>query len=213
MYDTAIGGFLFDGSDGDIGGLTAEAAFPAAESSQMRINVVVIAIIAAAPGTLSGIGKIDISLGTNAFVQSIPDDLVGYVNSKRSGQRILRVEYKHRFRTALHTCANLFECILYTAVTVDLVAEEVGHYDRPGADIGNDLLQSRLIAFQHSVFMPGFSLPVRAADQVGRDPVQKIGTGFIQQTVMSRGCECVLDHVAGSGLAVCTGDDNDLHPL
>ena len=179
----------------------------------MRINVVVIAIIAAAPGTLSGIGKIDISLGPHTFVHSIPDDLVGHIDGKRSGQGILRVEHKDRPGTALDAGADFLKRILYAAVAVDLVAEEIGHNDCPGTDIGDDLLQSRLITFQHSVFMHGFSLPVRTADQVGRNPVQKIGAGFIQQAVMSRGCERVLDHVAGGGLAVCTGDDNDLHPL
>ena len=60
--------------------------------------------------------------------------------------------------------------------------------------------------------MLSLAFPVRTADQIGGDSVEKIGAGLIQKTVVPCGCQRVFDHIAGSGLAVCAGDDDDLHP-
>ena len=57
----------------------------------------------------------------------------------------------------------------------------------------------------------GLAEPVCVAEQIGCNSMEKVGAGFVAVAVMTSICQCVLDHVAGSGLSVSSRDNDDFH--
>ena len=191
----------------------AVAALGAAEAAQVGVDMIVIFIGTAALGAAARIGQIHIALFPDCGVHAVPDHLVGNPDRQGGGEGLIGVEDQDGSGTSLDTGADLLQCVLDTAVAVDLIAEEIGDNNGLGAQEGNDLLEGGFIALDDSVVVQGTAPPVRAADEIGGDAVQEVGAGLIPQAVMSCGGQRVLDHVAGRGLAVGPGDNNDLHAM
>ena len=115
------------------------AALGAAKASQMRINIEIVGIIAAAFRTFACIGQIDRALSPHSLLEAVPDNFIRYIDCQGSRERVFRVENQNRFGASLDSGADLLQCVLYAPIAVDLITEQVGHNDCFGTDIGNDL--------------------------------------------------------------------------
>ena len=200
-----------NGSDGHIRLLALIAAGLAAESTQMRVNIVIINIFTAASGTFAGIRQVDVTLYADRGVQAEINDLIGQSQGQGGGERLFRVQDQSGLGNPAGTDPDLLQRIFNAAVTVHLVTEQVGDHDRFGMHQGNDLFQGRFITLQNRVMGLGLSGPGGIAGQFRCNSGQQIGAGFIEQTGMAGLRQGMLDHIAGSRLAVGAGDYNDFH--
>ncbi len=189
----------------------AVAALGAAVAAQVGVDVIVIFIGAAALGAVAGIGEIDIALFPDRGVHAVPDHLVGDPDRQGGGEGFVGIEDQNGSGASLDTGSDLLQRVLDTAVTVDLIAEEVGDNNGLRAQEGDDLFKGGLVALDDGVVVQGAAPPVRAADEVGGDAVQEVGAGLVPQAVVAGGAERMLDHVAGRGLSVGPGDNDDFH--
>ena len=123
--------------------------------------------------------NIGIAPDTDGPVHTEPDDLIGHTQGQRSGERFVRIEDQGGIRNQFHALSDLGQSIFHAAVTVYLVAEEIGDDDGPGMDQGHDLLEGCLIAFQYGEGSPGTAQPVGIAGQICRDSGKQVGTGSI----------------------------------
>ena len=175
--------------------------------------MIIICIRSAADRTGSRVFKVHVPLFSHRGIHAKPEYPVGHVESQRRGERILRIEDQGGHGTALDSGADLRQCILDTAVAVDLVAEQVRDHYHFWTDQRDDLLQGCLVAFQDGVFISGSAEPVGIAEQIGGNSVEEVGTGPVAQAAVAGCCDHMLDHVAGGRLSVCTGHYHDLHVL
>ena len=83
------------------------AAFGAAETAQICINMVIVSVFASAFGAFSGIGKIDIALGADCLVEAVPDNFIGDIDGEGGGERIFRIEHQDGFGAAFDTVRHL----------------------------------------------------------------------------------------------------------
>ena len=173
--------------------------------------MIVIFVSAAALRADTCVRQIDVSAHTDTGIQSVPDDLVRDVQSQRSAERFVCVEDQGRIRHFFDTGTDLLQGVLYAAVTVHLIAEQVGDNNRLRMDQRNDLFESGFVTFQNGIVCLRPAAPGGITDQICSDALQKIGSGLVEQAFVACGFDRMLDHVAGGRLAVRTGYNDDLH--
>ena len=173
--------------------------------------MIVIFVFTAAFRALACVGEVSLALFAYRLLKAVPDNFIGDIQCKRSRLCILCVENENGSRTALNAFADLGESILHAAETVSLISEQICYHDHFGADIRNDLFEGRLVNFEYRIAVPGFAEPVCVTDQIGSDTVKQVRARFVAVAVVAVLRKSVFDHIAGRGLAVCSGDNYNIH--
>ncbi len=176
---------LVNGGDSDIRSVTAVAALGTAETSEVRVNMIVIFVFTAAFRALACVGEVSLALFAYRLLKAVPDNFIGDIQCKRSRLCILCVENENGSRTALNAFADLGESILHAAETVSLISEQICDHDHFGADIRNDLFEGRLVNFEYRIAVPGFAEPVCVTDQVGSNTVKQVRARFVAMAVVT----------------------------
>ena len=177
----------------------------------MRIGMVIILILCAAPDTISCVRNLHIFLFSDGTVDTEIGHRVRNAERQRCRQGIIGVQAENRVRNQADSLTYLLKCMHDLTVPVKLIAEQVRHDNHLRMYPRNHLLEGALIAFNHCIVLFRSACRRRVRGKLRCDARKQICPGLIRKHLSAAARKRVIDHIRSRRLPVCSGHHNDFH--
>ena len=170
-----------------------------------------IAILCPAADAVPGVGQHRFLLLPCRSVQPVPDHRVRHISCKRASQRVVGIQAQYASGRCEDALSDFVQCMHDLSVSVQLIAEQIGHDDHLRRYQRCYLFQGAFITLDHGVMCLRLPGPCGIAGKLRSDSGQQVGPGFVGQAFPPAGAKRIFQHTAGRGLAIGPGDHYDLH--
>ena len=147
----------------------------------MRIGMVIILILCAAPDTISRVRNFHIFLFADRTVNTEIGHRIRNTERQRCRQRIIRVQAENRIRDQADSLSDLLKCMHDLTVPVKLIAEQVRHDNNLRVNLRNHLLEGALITFNHRIVLLRSARRRRVRGKLCCDTRKQICSGLIRK--------------------------------